>query len=207
MTLAHKGDGVGYAVTAGVIPLYIFDLMLMKDVVGGKLTPKALVYGAISVSLSFILSFISIYHMPQGGSITAASMLPLAIFAYSFGVIPGIIAGGVYGILQLIQEPFILHPVQVLLDYPLPFAMIGLVGLIKTRNKYLNIIVGISIAFIARYTLHVISGVIFWYSYAGDQNPTIYSMLYNLTVIVEMVICLVIILLPPVWKTVNRLRV
>ena len=198
---------IGFAVTAAVIPMYIYDLILMKNVVGGKLTTKSLVYGAISISLSFILSFITIVHMPQGGSITPASMLPLIIFAYSFGVIPGIIAGTVYGLLQLIQDPYILHPVQVLLDYPLPFAMIGLAGIIKTKSKYTNIIVGTIIACLGRYVCHVISGFVFFASYTpAGQNSIMYSMIYNSFVLVDMAICLSLLLLPPVWKTINRIR-
>ena len=34
-------------------------------------------------------------------------------------------------------------------------------------------------AFILRFISHVLSGVIFWSEFAGDQNPWVYSILYN----------------------------
>ena len=79
-----------------------------------RINTRTLTYGSICIALSFILSYIKFYHWPQGGSITAGSMLPLIIFAFIFGPVPGILAGMVYGMLQLIQDPYILQIVQVI---------------------------------------------------------------------------------------------
>lgn len=43
--------------------------------------------------------------------------------------------GFVYGLLQSMQDPYIIHPAQFLLDYPIAFAMAGLAGILKTRRS------------------------------------------------------------------------
>ena len=73
--------------------------------------------------------------MPQGGSITPASMLPLMLFSAAFGVGPGVAAGLVYGILQYLQGGDFLNVWQVLFDYLIAFAALGLAGLYKHLNK------------------------------------------------------------------------
>ena len=70
-----------------------------------KWSPAMLAFAALSIALSFLLSNIRLYRMPQGGSVTPASMLPLMLFAYAFGVAPGLLAGLAYGLLQLVQMP------------------------------------------------------------------------------------------------------
>ena len=55
-------------------------------------TARMLANGALCIALSTVLSFITLYKMPQGGSITLASMLPMFLFAYAYGVGPGMLA-------------------------------------------------------------------------------------------------------------------
>lgn len=46
---------------------------------------------------------------------------------------------------------------------------------------------------------HVLSGVVFFAEYAGDQNPWLYSIGYNATYLIpELIISIVILLL--IWK-------
>ena len=59
--------------------------------------------------------------MPQGGSITCGAMLPLLFIAYRYGPGIGCLTGFLYGLINILQDPFILHPLQVLFDYPLPY--------------------------------------------------------------------------------------
>jgi len=94
-------------------------------------TARAMAYAALSVALAFVLSFIKVFEMPQGGSVTLASMLPIMLFAAAYGVGPGLLVGAVYGMLQYLQGGWFVHPIQFVLDYPLAFAMIGLAGLYK----------------------------------------------------------------------------
>ena len=95
------------------------------------LNARTLVYGALCVAMSFVLSYVKLFSMPQGGSITMASILPICLYAYWFGLGPGIAAGAVYGVLQFIQEPIIVHWIQPILDYLLAFACLGLAGMWK----------------------------------------------------------------------------
>ncbi len=122
----------------------------------GKADVRALTYGALCIAMSFVLSYIKLWSMPLGGSVTLASMLPLLWYSNQFGVKNGLIAGVAYGLLQLIQKPEIYHWVQVLLDYPLAFAMLGLAGCVK--NLHLGSILGVA----GRWIMHILSGAIFF---------------------------------------------
>ena len=82
-----------------------------------KWNAKMLSFGALSVALSFVLSCIRLYRMPQGGSVTPASMLPIMLFSAAFGVGPGLLSGLVYGILQYLQGGWFVNVWQFALDY------------------------------------------------------------------------------------------
>ena len=140
-----------------------------------KFTTKIIVYAGITIALAFVLSSIRLFKMPQGGTITPASMLPLFIFSFMFGPIPGIVVGALYGFLQLLQDAFVVHWAQLLLDYPLAFASIGLAGFFRKR-----VVIGILIGSFVRMAFHVLSGFIFFKEYAPEgQYPLIYSFFYN----------------------------
>ena len=127
------------------------------------------------VALSVVLSFIKIYTLPQGGSITAGSMLPILWLSLRRGVRVGLFASSVYGLIQFMVEPFFVHPAQLLLDYPIAFGVLALAGLFK---KYPQIGVGIGI--LGRFIAHFFSGIIFFSQYAPKgMNPAVYSVLYN----------------------------
>ncbi len=96
---------------------------------------KSLAYAALSIALAFVLSYVKIWRMLNSGSVTLASMLPLMLFAASYGAGPGLLAGAAYGLLQYLQGGYFVHPIQFLLDYPLAFALIGLAGLYKFMPK------------------------------------------------------------------------
>ena len=113
----------------------VFAVLLLAAVLiavcrrGRKWSPAEVSYGALSIAMSFALSFIKLYSMPTGGSVTLASMLPVMLFASAFGPVKGLLCGMAYGVLQCLQGGWIVHPVQFLLDYPLAFAMLGLSGI------------------------------------------------------------------------------
>lgn len=183
------------------ILLAAFLLYLMRRSV--KFDTKMLVYGALSIAISFVLSYIRFYHWPQGGSITPASMLPLFIFAYYYGPGPGVIVGMAYGFLQLIQDPFIVQWVQVLLDYPLAFGALGLAGFFR-KNLSLGILVG----GFGRFFSHFLSGVFFFASYAPKgMSPIVYSLLVNGSIIgVEVAICFAVSLIPQVRNAIEEIK-
>ena len=166
-------------------------------------TPKILVYASICIAMSFVLSYIKLYHWPQGGSITLASMLPLMIFSYIFGTSRGIMAGFVYSILQLIQDMYVVHWAQLLFDYPFAFAAIGLAGLAKK-----NLSLGVLIGGFGRFFFHFISGAIFFGSYAPEgQGAFLYSFIVNgLLIGADTLICFLVTLLPPFKSAINNLK-
>lgn len=164
---------------------------------------KALVYGGLLIAIAFVLSYIRFYRWPQGGSITLASMLPMFAYAYIFGPRAGIAAGAAYGLLQLIQDPYILHPAQVLLDYFIAFAALGLAGFVR-GNFGLAILLG----GFGRFFSSFLSGVIFFGSYAPEgMSPIIYSLAVNGSVIgTDTLVCFAVALLPQVKNVLLQMK-
>ncbi|MEM3458901.1 MAG: energy-coupled thiamine transporter ThiT [Candidatus Bathyarchaeia archaeon] len=127
------------------------------------------------VALATALSYIKVFSLPQGGSVTAGSMVPILWLALRRGAKVGLFAAVVYGLVQLAVEPFIYHPAQVLLDYPIAFGMLGLAGFFQNRP-----FVGVNVGIWGRFLAHFISGVIFFGSYAPEgMSPIVYSAVYN----------------------------
>ena len=128
----------------------------------------------VFVALATVLSYIKIFSLPQGGSVTAASMVPILWLALRRGPKVGLFAATVYGIVQLI-DPFIVHPAQLLLDYPIAFGMLGLAGFFQKRP-----FIGINIGILGRLLASFLSGIIFFADYAPEgMHPAIYSAIYN----------------------------
>ncbi len=162
-----------------------------------KMETSVLINSALLLALAVVLEQLRIFHMPQGGSVTAGAMVPLLLIACRFGVGTGVLAGFAYGMINMLQEPFILHPVQVLFDYPLPFMAMGLAGISRQHIYW-----GTGLAFLARFVCHFISGVVFFGSYAPEgMSPVWYSLVFNITYLVpEMLICCLIFKVLPVKK-------
>ena len=159
---------------------------------------KCLAFAGITVAMSFGLSYIKLFEMPQGGAVTLFSLLPIMLFSFVYGTKKGIFVCFAYGILQAIQDPWIIHPAQFLLDYPVAFAAIGLSGAfskVKAFNKIPQVafLTGGIMASGLRFFSHVLSGVFaFASTYAGDLNSWIYSLGYNSFVFVDIAIVLAV---------------
>ncbi|NLK43428.1 MAG: energy-coupled thiamine transporter ThiT [Tissierellia bacterium] len=170
---------------------------------------RMLAEGGMMIALATILSYLKVYDAPMGGSVTAGSMIPIIIFAIRWGILPGLAIGGAYGILQFILEPYFYHPIQFLLDYPLAFGLLGLAGIMyhirrnNSLNKYVSIFLSSLLGIFGRMICHVLSGVVFFYEYAGDKNPWIYSIQYNAFYLVpELIITSIVIFI--IWKPLQR---
>ncbi len=172
---------------------------------------RSIVYGAIAIAMSFALSYARFIHLPQGGSVTFASLLPLMIYCCMFGTRRGIVVCLIYGCLQALQDTYIIHPVQFLLDYPLAFGMIGVSGFFCERtplkkNKLIAFIVGAIIAVVLRYACHICSGVFAFADYADLETydtAIAYSFAYNSFTIVDLAIDLaagILLLLSPAFR-------
>lgn len=172
-----------------------------------KWTARMLANASLCIALSFILSYVRLYKLPQGGSITLASMLPLFLFAYAYGVAPGMLAGMAYGFLQFIQDAYFVHPIELLLDYPLAFAMLGLCGLAPRFSERYGMIPGIVLGAFGRFLCAMISGVVFFGAYAPEgQHVLVYSAVYNgFYLIPEAVICIALAMIPQIRRLARTL--
>lgn len=129
----------------------------------------------VAVALAYVLNLLVIFRLPQGGSITAASMVPILWLALRRGFKIGIFGGVVFGLVDMLPQPFIVHPLQFLLDYPLAFGALGLAGLFKERP-----IVGVIVGIFGRFVSHFVSGIVFFAMYVPTgMHPAIYSTIYN----------------------------
>ena len=172
---------------------------------------KAIVYGAIAIAMSFALSYAKFLSLPQGGSVTFASLLPLMIYCAMFGTRRGVMVCLIYGFLQALQDTFIIHPLQFMLDYPLAFGMIAASGIFFERtplkkNKLAAFIVGATIAVVLRYVCHVCSGVFAFAAYADIDvygSVVAYSFAYNSFTLVDLAIDLaagILLMLSPSFR-------
>lgn len=161
-----------------------------------KLQVKQLTFSAMAITLGVVTSFIKFAHLPFGGSVTLFSMLFICLIGYMYGAKVGIMTGMAYGLLQLIIDPMIMHPVQVLLDFPLAFGFLGITG-VFSKAKF-GLIKGYVLGVLGRYLCHVISGVLFFWMYAPEgMNVAVYSFGYNATYIIPEAIATVALLLVP----------
>ena len=166
---------------------------------GGNFTfdSKSIALAGICVSLSFALSYIKLWDLPQGGSVTLVSFLPIMLFTYLYGAKKGLFVGFVYGLLQSLQDPYIIHPAQFLLDYPVAFAMAGFAGVLKNVNMkspQLKFALSALIGGAMRYVAHVLSGAFAFGAYAldaGASNVFTYSLAYNSFVFVDIALVII----------------
>lgn len=139
---------------------------------------------ALALVLDFAAGLYSSFLWLQGGSISL-SLVPLAILAYRQGLKIGLLGATLMGALQLLLGAFIYHPIQVILDYPLPYGLLGLTGLwASTVNKKekvtVAIIISTFIASAARWASHTVSGYVFFGQWAPEGMSAMwYSMTYN----------------------------
>lgn len=166
---------------------------------------KAMTYSAIAIAIAFALNTFIVFRMPQGGSATLFSMLVIVLIGYWFGPSTGIMAGMAFGLLNMLYSPFVVHPIQFLLDYPLAFGMLGIAGFF--RNKKYGLQWGYLLAVFGRYICHVLSGVIFFSEYAGDMNALLYSIIYNSTYIgIEALVTFALLWVPGIRNAFNRIK-
>jgi thiamine transporter len=204
-------SGSYYPTTAGNVALFVVIALLFIAMFafGGsgkrKANAKQLAFSAVAVALSVIASIFTVFNLPFGGSITLFRMFFICLIGYLYGTRSGILAGIACGFLDLILKPYVVHPVQLLIDYPIAFGCLGLSG-IFAKSKF-GLFKGYIMGVFGRYICHVLSGVIFFSIYAGNQQPMIYSLGYNATYIVpEAAVTLIILALPPVQAALIEIK-
>ena len=174
-----------------------------------KLSTKQLVFCAAAMALSFITSYIKIVHMPYGGSITLFSMLFICLIGYWYGPGVGVMTGLAYGILQFLQEPYVLSLFQVCCDYVLAFAGLGLAGLFaKSKN---GLVKGYILGILVRGAFHTLGGYLYWMDYMPENFPqslaALYPVIYNYSyILAEGILTVIVISLPPVAKALAQVK-
>lgn len=137
------------------------------------------------IALAQALSYVKLYELPNGGSLTPA-MFPILLYALRWGLGRGLGAGFVFGLLQLIFDGAYAWGWQsMLLDYLVAFTPLGLAGLF--RGKAWGIFPGTVLGCAARFVVHYISGVTIYKIYEPTEvpglgtfsSPALYSLVYN----------------------------
>jgi thiamine transporter len=150
-----------------------------------RIPTRVLAEACVMIALATVLNAIKIFTFPEGGSITLGAMVPLLSFALRRGAKAGIVAGAVFGIIDVYFEPFVYNPIQFLLDYPLAFGALGLAGLFKDRWQSLKpqglvAVIAVAVGIGGRFCSHFLSGLVFFASYApAGESPALYSAVYN----------------------------
>lgn len=201
-----------FSSTAGkVLVIAVIIVILALILKGSKkeekpVDVKALTISSLLIALSVILGNIKIFEMPQGGSITLMSILPIVLCGYLLGTKRGVLAGICVGLLNLIFGPYIIHPVQLFLDYPIAYGALGLSGLVSNSKNGLT--KGYLIGLAGRYICAFLSGWIFFGAYAPESfNAVTWSLWYNFTYLAaEGILTIIIINIPSVKKAFQSLK-
>ena len=198
---------VGLYISAAAVIAAIIVLAILADKTRLDFDSRSLSFAAVCIAMSFALSYVRIFKMPMGGSITFASMLPLMLYSYMFGTKKGVTAGLIYGVLQAVQNPWILHPAQFLLDYTAAFSALGLTGILKGFNLLngktrLQFSLGATVAGLFRFISHFFAGAFAFGSagagYAEEfgvsalSNPYLYSFVYQCTYVIPDLIIVIV---------------
>jgi energy-coupled thiamine transporter ThiT len=183
-----KADGSYMPTMAGYVLLVAVLLAIL--IIGAALTgrdkkasAKQIAFSGVAIALGTVTSMIKIFEFPMGGSLTLFSMLFVTLVGYWYGTRAGITAAVAYGILQLVLWPYIINPVQPIVDYVLAFGALGLSGVF--HNSKNGLVKGYILGVIGRYFFAFLSGLIFFGSYASDYGftgffgPVLYSLVYN----------------------------
>lgn len=205
------GAGYGVSIIVGILFLIaaavVADRSAKKD--GKRMATKELVYCAAAIALAFLTSYIRVIKMPWGGSVTLCSMLFICLIGYWYGVKTGIMTGLAYGILQFLQEPYVLTAFQVCCDYVFAFAALGLAGVFMNSKN--GLIKGYLFGAFMRGVFHAIGGYLYWMEYMPDNFPkaltAVYPIAYNYAYIgLEALITVIILSLPAVKRAMEQVK-
>lgn len=147
----------------------------------------------VLMATALALSYVKLFHMPAGGSVSIG-ILPLLLIAARRGFKIGALCGFCFGFLLLANGATILHPIQFLLDYPLAYAMVGFAGLFKW-NTGLKAATATTVANLIRLQFHVVAGAVFFSETKENFSEALaFSYAYNCGhLIPETIICAAIV--------------
>lgn len=198
----------GYAFIIAILICLLLAIGLMNQAERKrKINTKQLVFAAMAVALAMITSYLKVWDMPMGGSITLFSMLFISLIGYWYGLKIGLMTGVAYGLLQLIVDPYIISIPQVLTDYIFAFGSLGLSG-IFTNSKH-GLMKGYILGVLGRFAFTFLSGLIFFSSYAEGtgMSAVLYSFAYNGAYIGgESALTLILLAIPSVSKAFLQIK-
>ncbi len=219
---SEEGGSYYSLTTAGTVAIIAVIVLLLiivafvrsakkEEKKGPAIDTRTLAFTALSIALAFVLSYVRIFKLPWGGSVTLCSMLFIVLIGYWYGLKVGLIAGFVYGCLQFIQDggSYILDPLQAGLDYFIAFMALGLSGLF-CRMKKNGLTVGYIVAVLARGAFHSLGGYLYWMDYMPENFPEklapVYPIAYNYAyLLAEAAITIIVINFPLVKDALNRI--
>ena len=205
-----KLQGFFESTTGQIISVAVLVILFAGVLLSGKkqkTNTKTMIVSALLVGLSIVLTRITIYSLPQGGSVSLFGMLPIVICAYFFGTRRAVMCGMCVGMIDLIFKPYVIHPIQLLLDYPLAFGAIGFAGLIFMAKKD-GLIPAYLFGVLCRYICAVISGVVFFGAYAPEGFSALtWSLWYNVVYLaIEAAGTVILLLIPSVRHSLKRIK-
>ena len=189
--------------------LRYIDFQEEKTMNRTHLSVRMLCEAAVMVALAQILSYLKLMELPNGGSLTPA-MFPIILFAVRWGTAPGLMAGFVFGLLQLIFDGAYAWGWQsMLLDYVVAYTLVFLCGF--AAGKKLGWLWGTILAGLGRWVSLTLSGGLLWYMYMPEEflglpmvDPWVYSMIFNGVLIVLVTVVNLIVL--GIFQSVPALR-
>ena len=181
-----------YLSAAALIAVLLVGAFLLGYKDKKPLDSHSIALAGICIAMSFVLSYVKLWDMPFGGSITLVSLFPVMLYAYTYGTKKGLLIGFIYGLMQAMQDPYIIHPAQFLLDYPIAFSCVAFAGAFKNINALkfpqVKFLLGAAVTGSFRFTAHLMSGVFAFGANAaaeGFDNFWLYSATYNSYVFVD----------------------
>lgn len=223
-------DGYYFLTKTGLISILVISVILLlavalirtkselkdakselKEEKKRRISTKQTVFAAAALALAFLLSYVKLFSLPFGGSVTLCSMLFVTLIGYWYGPAVGIMSALAYSLLQLFQDggAWMLSPLQVMFDYIFAFAALGFSGFFaKSKN---GLIKGYLFAVFCRALFNTLGGYFFWMDSMPEEFPQsiafLYPVVYNYGfVIVEAIITVVILLIPATKSAFKRVK-
>ena len=152
-----------------------------------RLTVSAVML-ALATVLALVCEMIPFLNLPFGGGFTVASMLPIVIVSYMYGVKWGFFTSGVYAVIQVLMSLIMGKTVLalftptsddymglwaaiaiIIIDYILAYTALGIGGIFRNviKSKTLALVLGVVLALGIRYVCHIVSGYIFYGAWAS----------------------------------------
>lgn len=205
-----KLAGIQWFVWVVLAILVLFAFLMGRN--PAKWTARKLSFAAMCIAISFILSYIRLYRMPQGGSITLVAKLPLVLFTLACGPIEGLVAGCAAGLIGLIQDPYVIHPIQMLVDYPFASGAVAIAfvaKLLPCKNDRVKYVAATALGYFGSYVMAVLSGAIFFGEYAWEGwGAWAYSFAYNASYALPecIIACIVVAILPGIDRLIKSME-